>query len=470
MKKLASRLMVAGVLSSLCAARSASAACVGRPTDTGGFANYDYAPAEVKSFAGSKVRVHYATSGAHVPVLTSTRADGVPDSVAFAATTGDEALTKYEAMGYNAIPSDVACASNGGDALVDLYLVHFNAADGTTIAECDGTGKCSSFALVESTFKNKGYADAEEGFKTVVTHELFHAVQNTYIPSDAPFWAEGTAQWAMKKVHPDLGDFERQMPGFFAEEARSLDSPPSGVTSSFLYGSAVWPLFLSLRHGDDLIRTIFETEATGLDPLPATDKALKALEKDPSSLADDYPLFAAWNVGTGKLKSTGGYPDAAKYPGQKTEALKDGISEITSGLGYYAYKGKLEAEQNIAIETDTTRNGGVVVPIEGDVLQLDKARKLPANANGEVLVVVSGITTKKSDAPFTIHIADPVATEPTNDAGASSSSSGATTPMPEGAKPPGDDGGCQTSGSSGSATGAGLFAVLGLVILRRRRS
>ena len=445
--------------------KTVHAACVGRPTDAAGFASYDYADAaEVKSFAGTKVRVHYATTGQHAPTLTSTRADGVPDTVAFAADTGDGALSKYEAMGYNAVPSDAACASNGGDGLIDIYLVHFTAADGSTHAECDA-GKCSSFALVESTFKGKGYANAEEGFKTVVTHELFHAVQNTYKPADAPFWAEGTAQWAMKKVHPELQDFERQMPAFFADPTRSLDAPPGGVTSGFLYGSSVWPLFLSLRQGDDFIRTVFEGEVDGADPLTSIDKALKAKS---TSLADEYPLFAAWNVGTGKLKSSGGYPDAAKYPGQATMSLKDGASDITSGLGYFAYKGTLTAEQGITLETDASRNAGVVVPIVDDVLELDQAKKLPANANGSVLVVVSGITTKKSDAKFTIHVGDPIVETPApgKDAGTPPVTS---TPAPTAPAP--DDGGCQASGgpTSSSALSAGVVA-LGLLFRRRRRS
>jgi uncharacterized protein (TIGR03382 family) len=456
LKPLASALVF---LSVLAGAKVASAACVGRPTDAGGFASYDYSDAaEVKSFAGTKVRVHYATSGVHAPVLTSTRTDGVPDTVAFAADTGDGALTKYEAMGYHAVPSDEACASNGGDGLVDIYLVHFTAADGSTHAECDGS-TCSSFALVESTFKNKGYADAQEGFKTVVTHELFHAVQNTYKPEDAPFWAEGTAQWAMKKVHPELQDFERQMPAFFADTTRSIDAPPGGVSAGFLYGSAVWPLFLSIRQGDDFIRTVFEGELDGTGPLPAIEKALQAKG---TSLAAEYPLFAAWNVGTGKLKSQGGYPDAAKYPGQKTESLEDGASDITSGFGYFAYRGTLTAEQGITLETDATRNAGVVVPIVDDVLQLDQAKKLPANASGAVLVIVSGVTSKKSDAKFTLHVADPVVETPDAkpDAGTRPVTM-TTTPIA-----PADDGGCQTSSHGPTA---GSFALFGLVVLLRRR-
>ncbi|MBX3227518.1 MAG: hypothetical protein KIT84_14275 [Labilithrix sp.] len=449
------------------AAREASAACAGRPTDSGGLNGYDYGAAEVASFALTKVRVHYAKTGAHAPVLTSTRADGVPDSVAYAAETGETALREFAEWGYHAVPSDTACPSNGGDDKVDIYLVKFNGADGSTIVECNG-GACSSFALVESTFKNRGYADAEEGFRTVVTHELFHAVQNTYKPGDASFWAEGTAQWAMKRVHPELADFERALPAFFAEPTRSLDAPPSGVTAGYLYGASVWPLFLSLRHGPDFIRSVYEKEETGAEPLPAIDELLKAKG---SSLADEYPLFGAWNVGTKDVASTGGYPDAAKYPGVKMGQLADGLSAITSGLSYFAYRGKLSGEAAIALETDATRNGGVVVPFENGTLQLAKAKKLPANADGEVLVVVAGVTTKKSDAPFTIRFADPLPPDAeTPDGGGASTGPGVDAPPAAGTSSGGDDGGCRSAPSSETPAGAAFLALLALVALGKARS
>src|SRR5262245_22331835 len=95
--------------------REASAACEGRPTDPAGFQGYGYGGLLVKSHATTQVRVHWATEGAHAPSLSSTRADGVPDTVAFAADTAEDVLTRYAAMGYRKIPSDAGCASNGGD-------------------------------------------------------------------------------------------------------------------------------------------------------------------------------------------------------------------------------------------------------------------------------------------------------------------------------------------------------------------
>ena len=453
------RMMPAALAAALgCAAlvvsSSARAACVGRPTDPSGYQGYDYGAVEVKSHATAKVRVHWALEGTHKATLASTRGDGVPDTVAYAADIAEEALSKYAEMGYRPVPSDTGCPSNGGDEKLDIYLVRFNGGDGACVAECNGD-ECPSFALIDSTFVNRGYASPRDGFRTVVTHELFHAIQNLYKTEDAPFWAEGTAQWAMETLHPDLSDFERNLPKFFEEPTRSLDAPPTGVTAGYLYGSAVWPLFLATNHGQETIRQIFEREATGKKPLDATNEVL--MEKG-SSLAEAFPMFAAWNVATGDLAGPAGYPEGAKYPGIEAAALEDGASAITSGLAYFAYRGMLEAPQQIALETDVDRNSGVVVPVDGGKAQLDRANKLPANAEGEVIVVVAGTTTKKTDARFTIRLLPPTteAQEP-----ASAGGTGAA-----------DEDGCRAAPGRAPSGGDLLLAgvgMAGVVALRSRR-
>lgn len=457
----------AGAIAFLVSAR-AEAACAGRPTDAAGYAGYKYGTDVVKSFANAtgKVRVHYATTGMHAPDPATTRADMVPDTVALAAEVGDTALAKYAAMGFKAPPSDTACTSNGGDDKVDIYLLAFAGADGTTVPESCSGRACGSFVLSESTFSGRGYPTAAEGFRTVVAHELFHAVQNAYDSELDRFWAEGSAQWAMKQVYPELKDFEGQLPAFFKDTTRSLDTQPSGVTAGFLYGSAVWPLFLSLRHGPESVRSILEKEADGTGALPATDAFLK--EKG-SSIAEDYPLFGAWNAATKGLAGMGGYPDAAKYPGVKLGALADGATGITSGLGYYAYRATLDAQSNISLETDATRNGGVAVPISGGKPDLARAAKLPTNIDGDVLVIVAGITTKKTDAPFTLHVGPP-------DEGTSGSSgTSGTSGDPGTGSSSSSSGGCAVaSPSSGGAptpvTLPALALVLAGLVLARARS
>jgi hypothetical protein len=389
-----------GVLAAAAFAREAGAQCAGRPTDANGAAGYSYAGATVLSYATSRAKVFYATSGPHAPVLTSTRSDNVPDTVAFAADVAEQSLAHYEQLGYRKPPSDAACASNGGDGKLDIYLVKFAGADGTTIKEsCQGRS-CASWVLVEATFAGRGYANAQEGFKTVVSHELFHAVQNAYDADMDRFWAEGSAQWAMKELYPELKDLERNLPAYFSESSRSFDTPPPGAVAGFLYGAAIWPVYLTTRTDKAIVREILEQEAT-LATLPATDAALQARG---SSLADEFPMFVAWNACTSTRAGAGGYPDAKSYPAIKTITEADGgtAKGITSGMSSFTFHFVADGASQVAIETDAARNGAVLVPLVDGKCQLDKAAKLPASFEGEALVAVAGVTTKKTDAPFTL--------------------------------------------------------------------
>ncbi|HEY8080014.1 MAG TPA: hypothetical protein VIF62_38050, partial [Labilithrix sp.] len=181
--------------------------------------------------------------------------------------------------------------------------------------------------------------------------------------------------------------------------------------------------------------------------LPAIDKVLQTKG---SSMADTFPVFWAWNVATKSYAGGGGYPEAATYPGVKTDALADGANAINSGYGAFAYVGTLDGQTQISLDTDATRNAGVLVPVEGGVAKLDQVQKLPANAQGEVIVVVAGISPKKQDAPFTIHYGAPDA----SDGGASSSGGGG-------------GGGCATAPSHHDALPLSALALL--LVLRRRK-
>ena len=440
------RLLVVAALTVV--ARTANAQCPPRPADSGGYNGYVYAPEVEQTIAGDAVRVHYVAAGTHAASASDAQ---------YVSDTAEDALKRFAAMGFAKPPGDESCgATNGGDGKLDIYLVKFAGSDGSTASTACSGGKCSSFMLVESTFVGRSYPTKLEGFRTVVVHELFHAVQNAYIGEmKERFWAEGTAQWAMAALHPDVVDFGRQLPAFFADPKRSIDSAGTGVTAGYLYGSAVWPLFLTLRHGETTVKDVLERQGNGEEAVPAIDAVLKAKG---TSLADEFPLFWAWNVGTKDRTGTGGYPDAAKYPGVKTiGVLEEGATGITSGLSAFAFIGDLGGKMKVSVETDETRNSAVLVPLDGEKAQLDKAQKLPAVAEGRALVVVTGVTTKKTDAPFTVHVAP--------DDGTTSSSSSSS-----GGGSGGDDGGCSCTLPTSHADGAGalVFVVAAALIAARR--
>jgi len=441
-----------------------------RPTDPKGFNGYVY-DTPVASFGTGRVLVWYAKSGHHAPDLTSTRSDGVPDDVAHAAEVTDDALARYIAMGFRAPISDgtyPACASNGGDERLDVYLVDFTAADGSTIAEsCTPSGgatQCASYILAKAQ-KGSLYASWDEAARTILPHETFHVVQNAYDEELDRFWAEGTAQWAAKALDPALVDLERNLPAFFASLDRSLDAPVSGVTAEYLYGAAIWPVFLTARAGNDIVRAILEKEgATGGPALVATDTVLTGLQ---TSLADEFATFSSWNVATGTRAGTGGYADAAKYPEAKLGTLTAGgsVKAISSGLAAFAYAIHADSAQTVTLDTDATRNRGLVVPLEAGKARLDKTTSLPATVLGDAIVVVTATTTKKSDAPFTLTAVAAAET----DAGADAETPGDTPTS-------GDDGGRGGCAVTRGAADRGPFgaiwivAITGVIASMRRRT
>ena len=378
-----------------------------RPADPCGYAGYDYAPATPASFAGAKVRIWYVTTGIHAVNTATTRMDMVPDNVARAATVGDNALAQYGAMGFAAPISDGTC---GGDSKVDIYLVHFNAADGDQTAEtCVKMGaaeKCSSFGLVEARMESI-YGTFDLGARTVIPHELFHATQDAYDQGVARFWAEGTAQWATKTLDPSVMDLESFLPAFFDRAGASIDVVTGGVTGQFLYGSAIFPVFLTEHVGPDAVRTALEQE--GMLGPPSMDSVAAALTGAGTSMQEEYPTFAAWNAATGMRAGTGGYKNAKSYPMVKLDAFPDTneATGIITGYSSFFYSYDFGDSLQLTLQADAVRISARVFPLESGKARIDKLVPLPAVVSGPGVLVVSGISGKKTDAPFTVRAAAP---------------------------------------------------------------
>lgn len=377
-----------------------------RPTDPTAVAGYVYegTPTSYATPEGN-VRVWWTDAGAHA----------APAGKDVAVTIGavlEEAMVGFGKLGFKPALRDgdyPACGSNGGDGRVDVYLVAFKGADGMASTErCTATG-CPGFMLVEKNFVSRGYKTTREGAETVVAHEYFHLVQAAYAKDMDRFWSEGTAQWATKRVFPHILDLERFLPDFFDSTARPLDTPPSGVTSGYLYGSAIYPVFLGEKYGDDTIKLAMEALAAG--KAPAVVAIDDALQKKGTTLADDFVTFASWNVATGTRAGQGTYKDGAKYPMAKVDELADGgdarVEDITAGFGARYYAVHDPAPRTLVLEADGERLGGVVVPLVDGKVALDKSAKLPARVEGEAIVVLAGRSAKKTDVRYVLR-AEPI--------------------------------------------------------------
>lgn len=433
-----------------------------RPNDPGGANGYDYSPAPVSHFDGTSVRVWYTTTGVHAVNPATTRSDMVPDNVATAATIADAALASYAQMGFAATLSDNGSGTMcGGTPALDIYLMHFNGADGETAKEgckfVGGSEQCWSFGQVEAKLEN-GYGNFALGAHIVIAHELFHSVQDGYDAGLDHFWAEGTAQWAAKTLYPAETDLENNLPGFFSAATQSIDVAGGGAVAEYLYGSAIWPVFLTEHIDPKAVLGAFQQEGKlGPPSMHAIDMALPAFG---SSLADAFPTFASWNAGTGTRAGTGGYANAKTYPMVTLTPLPDGgTSGIVTGFSvfYYSYDFGGTPTQ-LTIQADGTRVGARTFPLVSGKAQLDQLTALPATTSGAGVLVVAGISSKKSDAPFTITAATPPVDMP--DAGAPPPPPPTTTTT----------GGCSVDEHSPGAS-LWLFAlVLGGLARRRSRN
>ncbi|RYZ05252.1 MAG: hypothetical protein EOO73_20765 [Myxococcales bacterium] len=422
-KALASLASLLAMLSQAPAARAQT--CAGARPDYGG------ADRAFHDSASGRVRVHFARAGASAPPAESSLEDGVPDAVVVAAQAAEDALAEYERLGYEPPLSDGAspCADNGGSAALDVYLLHFSAADGQAgIDHCEpGTSRCAGFVLVENDFRGAGYASTEEGVRTVVPHEVFHLVQNAYDADLERWWAEGSAQWAAKQVYPELQDLERFLPAYFDVPWRPLNVPPPGIITNFLYATAIWPVFLEERFGADLVRAVFEELNGAEGALPAADRALQARG---SSLASEFVQFAAYNAATGRRAPvSGGYESAREYPEVPVETLEARTpTDTASGLGAFYYRVP-EASPELRLVADPERVAALLLPLKDGQVDLAAAQPLPARTEGEAIVVVAAQTLARTDAPFELVFASP---SPTSGA----ESSGCSLAAPPGAPGP----------------------------------
>lgn len=484
------RLSLALLLVALLApARSEAQCSIPRPDSAQGFSGYAYARGTASSFAGSKVRIWWSSAAPNAPDLTSTRGDGVPDVVAEAADIGDSALNFYAGLGYRPPRDDGAtrtCAAGGGDALLDVYLVDFSAADGLAATErcsiSNGAQLCSSFVLVKAKPGRPYYASVTQGLRTIVPHELFHAVQNAYDADLDRFWAEGTAQWATQQWDPSLRDLEANLPAYFHDADRPLDLPPGGATAGFLYGAAIWPVFLAQHLGNGVVRELLEEEGRAGDlTLVATEAVLT---RDGESLATIFPTFALWNAATGSRTpldlTAGGYVNADRYPLLvPTRLTVPGSAQgIGSGLGASYLSVPESTPVALAFEGDLGRVGAAFLPLESGRARLDLARDLPTVTSGPGLVVVAGRTRSKADAPWTVRASLPVPDAGPADAGAPDAGSipdAGSEELPDSGAPvvvdagvsvnPVEQEGCSQAGGAPASLLSGLL----LLGLRRRR-
>lgn len=383
-----------------------------RPTDGDGWNGNGYGiPAEVYDPPGGHFRVFYVTSGDNAVALTDVAPmDGVPD---FPQMVGAAAEATYQSTivkrGFRPPLDDSIYHDRpdyGGDGRYDIYLRWVGpGSDGYRVSEVctDGSdggsaGRCSGYFVMNPSFKGTSYPSEQQAVEVLVSHELFHSVQDAYNAGQWRTWSEATAVWNELQVFPQsagtFGDYRGFLPALFNQPERPFDkSMGSGPAASYAYGTAAWPEFLSERFDAALIRLIWEgceQGPTGDAPgfLDATDAVLAG--RYGSSLSAAWTEFTRWNLITGARAGDAqarSYARAAEYPLARLEpdlpALGQSASVELNGLSarYLRLPPSLTAATNLRVAF-TDASGAP--PVVAAYLSADAAKEGPLHPLGEL--------------------------------------------------------------------------------------
>ena len=273
-----------------------SLAVAERPTEGGLFA-FD-ATDDVQFYDEGMIRVHYSISGNNVAILNDLDQNGTPDYVELVAHTANDVLEFYADVGFRFPIAEEAVGLNdlGGTSAFDFYLVDFGGnSDGMFgVDGCRGT-ICAGHMVMENDFQGYGYPSLEEATDVLVSHELFHAVQAAYHAGQPSWLSEGSAVWAEWLYNPEVRDFLQFSSAYLGETERSLHKPPSGVTTSFSYGTAIFFAFWDEYYGEEVSRMVSLQESLeNIDESNMIDAVLAQMD----DVQLDWMTFSKWNLAT----------------------------------------------------------------------------------------------------------------------------------------------------------------------------
>ena len=287
---------------------------------------------------GGHFRIHYASSGIDTVYRASVDLNGnsVPDYIDSVAMVADSVWDiMVNQLGFPEPVTDTFCTTSDGP-LFDIYVSALAAnVYGMTWADYDCAIPGSflmqvpGFIEIDNDYQHISiYRDRPmDAVRVTIAHEFFHAVQfgMDYTEftggtegSGNLYWGEMSAVWMEEKIYDEINDYYYYLPYFFNNPNTSFQQfLPGG--DNHPYASVVFPLFLSEKYGDSIIRVIWEKEVElGVGPnfLEAASFAIESMSDDTYVTA--FSEFALWNFFTGFRSvfapDTIGYEEGVEYP------------------------------------------------------------------------------------------------------------------------------------------------------------
>lgn len=251
--------------------------------------------------------IHYNVTGSEAVPLTDDDNSLIPDYVERLGLYADSCRSYYHSgLGYLPVPPD-------GDGLYDIYLLRIGAY-GLTVREGVGDSSWndySSYIQIHCNFDGFPNNDDPEGRvvgaqKVTCAHEYYHAVQLAYDGLEDIWWMECSATFFEEVSYPEVNDNYNYLGYFYNYPDTSL----TVSTGLHMYGSFVWPQFLTKKFGLNVQKSIWEY-CRFHNSLTAIDSALAQVG---SRMKPAFAEFAAWNYFTGYRHDTPFLDSGAGYP------------------------------------------------------------------------------------------------------------------------------------------------------------
>jgi hypothetical protein len=255
-------------------------------------------------------RVHYDSTGYNAPRMDDLDRNNIPDYIDSTLVYLEHAWDiQVNQLGYRPPKND---GGTGGGEEIDIYVKNFGTGGyAVTYPDLIENGTSSAYIVIDNDYQEIQYASkGYPALRVTTAHEFFHVIQFAYRLelNQLIWWMEQSATWMEDRIWDDVNDYLIYLQYFFPNAGRySLDS--GSIAGNFMYGAVVWPMYLSHRFGDQVIRNAWETFATtssfkisSLDPVI------------PGGLNAALNEFGVWNYFTRERAADGQfYPDARLF-------------------------------------------------------------------------------------------------------------------------------------------------------------
>ncbi|MFQ5905836.1 MAG: hypothetical protein ACE5JA_04610 [bacterium] len=276
-----------------------------------------------------------------------------------------ESSWSYEVdnLGWDAPPADY---DSGGDSLYDIYVFDIPSSGVLGYVQTERPGP-DTLQEDATSWMAIDYRVGSSYRKSTVAHEFNHSCQFSYSWREEQSWYENSAVWAQDEVYDGENDYTSYLGGGVGNP---LTRPEWSITlfqsgGYYQYGGVTWPKYLAENNDADIMRKIWDLNATHFDnfTMEDTDSILRMDYSD--SLANALNEYGVWRYFTSSTRAQSPYYEegsswTASYvaPEHRHSSYPDSGDEGNRPPDYYGVN---------LIEFDTTGfPGGLDISFDGE--------------------------------------------------------------------------------------------------------